>query len=115
MDGGGGGGGGDTASYDDVGGDTASYDNIGGDNPAAVEGDYGGEGTQPPQVMSVAVFLTIRRRRRPRVTRPRRQRAVVPPGAAGSDHGARRSKKFQQWRESYLRAKIRERKEETLW
>ncbi|CAL5046668.1 unnamed protein product [Urochloa decumbens] len=94
----------------DGGGDTASYDDVGGgDNNPAVEEDDGGE-APPPVMSSVAVFLAIRRRRppRPRVTRPNRRRAVVP-GAVGCDHGVRRTKEFQQWREWYLRTKRRER------
>jgi hypothetical protein len=66
-------------------------------------------------MIGVVVAIRMKRPGPPRVARPRRRRAVVrpPAGAAGSDHGARRSKEFMQWREWYVRKQRRER--EKAW
>ncbi|CAD6337302.1 unnamed protein product [Miscanthus lutarioriparius] len=67
-------------------------------------------------MIGVVVAISMKRPG-PRMPRPRRKRAVVrpPAAAAGSDHGARRTKEFIQWREWYLRKQRREKERAWLY
>lgn len=108
--------GGETDTGQGAGVETAPASSSSDDVNDLAVGEDGGRGAAPAPMIGVLVAISMKRPG-PRMPRPRRRRAVVrpPAAAAGSDHGARRTKEFMQWREWYLRKQRREKERAWLY